>query len=357
MQRQLAPIVEGLIYGPSYAYLNYLIRSPRPLEAEATWQAVAGRRSPFIEWARNEWPPAFCRPWLLARKQREDARLGIAAHYDVSNEFYELFLDKKYMFYSCADFRSPDDTLEDAQTRKADFIFKLIDPRPGERILELGCGWGSMLKRIYEATGDKQNLFGYTLSREQAAYNLAHGQFNVEFQNFLTADYRPEFFDKIYSIGAWEHVRPQEEGPVLEKLFAALKPGGRLVKHFFCRLTDRMPASAIISQIFFPGAVNSSYRFHLRNFEAAGFLPTHQSIHDYRPTLRAWFDNLVANRERALELVDVQTYNRYLVFFPAAWRYFDDVTGALFRFVLEKPALPARPPASSTRETGLAAAS
>ena len=169
MQRQLAPIVEGLIYGPSYAYLNYLIRSPRPLEAEATWQAVAGRRSPLIEWARNEWPPAFCRPWLLARKQRQDARLGIAAHYDVSNEFYELFLDKKYMFYSCADFRSDDDTLEDAQTRKADFLFNLIDPQPGERILELGCGWGSMLKRIYESTGDKDNLYGYTLSREQAA--------------------------------------------------------------------------------------------------------------------------------------------------------------------------------------------
>jgi len=353
MQRHLATIFEGLVYGPSYAYLNCLIRSPRPLDAQATWQAVAGRRSPFIEWARHEWPPVFCRPWLLAHKQREDARLGIAAHYDVSNDFYELFLDSKYMFYSCADFRSPNDTLEEAQTRKADFICNLIDPRPGEKILELGCGWGSMLKRIYEATGDKENLYGYTLSREQVAYNETHGRFNVQFQNFNTAEYPRQGFDKIYSIGAWEHVRPHEEGPLVQKLFDALKPGGRLVMHFFCRLSDRMPASAIISQIFFPGAVNSSYRYHLRTFEAAGFRAVHQSIHDYRPTLRAWFDNLAANRERALKLVDVQTYNRYLVFFPAAWRYFDDCMGALFRFVLERPVETTRREASSGRESDL----
>src|SRR5581483_4456023 len=99
------------------------------------------------------------------------------------------------------DFLTGRETLEEAQTRKADFICKLIDPQPGERILELGCGWGSMLKRIHEATGDRENLFGYTLSQEQVAYNQQHNGFNVDFKNFITADYPAESFDKIYSIG------------------------------------------------------------------------------------------------------------------------------------------------------------
>jgi cyclopropane-fatty-acyl-phospholipid synthase len=61
------------------------------------------------------------------------------------------------------------------------------------------------------------------------------------------------------------------------------------------------------------------------------------SVHDYRPTLRAWFDNLERNRDRALQLVDVQTFNRYMVFFPASWRYFDDMTGFVIRLRLDKP--------------------
>jgi cyclopropane-fatty-acyl-phospholipid synthase len=80
-----------------------------------------------------------------------------------------------------------------------------------------------------------------------------------------------------------------------------------------------------------------SYGEHTRAFERAGFRTTHTSIHDYRCTLRQWFENLVANREAALREVGVETYNRYVVFFAAAWRYFDERTGVLFRFVLRKP--------------------
>jgi cyclopropane-fatty-acyl-phospholipid synthase len=273
---------------------------------------------------------------LLASKRRQDARKGIAAHYDVSNDFYKLFLDKKYMFYTCADFDRGDETIEEAQTNKANFIFNLLDPKPGEKILELGCGWGAMLKRIYESTGDKDNLYGYTLSSEQVAYNEQHNGFHVKFQNFVEADYPEASFDKIYSIGAWEHVRPHETQRLMPKLYRALKPGGRVVHHFFCRFSESLPASAIVSQIFFPGSINASFRFHRKVFEDAGFRVTRLSVHDYRPTLRAWFDRLVANRDEAIKLVGVETYNRYIVFFPASWRYFDDGIGTVFRFVLEK---------------------
>jgi cyclopropane-fatty-acyl-phospholipid synthase len=97
-----------------------------------------------------------------------------------------------------------------------------------------------------------------------------------------------------------------------------------------------LPAAAVISQIFFPGSINSSFRYHIRACEAAGFRIAHTSVHDYRRTLRAWFDNLVKNRERAIELVGVQTYNRYLMFFAASWRYFDQMTGFVVRMILEK---------------------
>lgn len=325
------------MYGPSYAYLNYLIRSPQPLDPDHTWHAITDPTPAWADWLRRVYPPAPLRRSLLAAKMRKDHVLGIAAHYDVSNEFYRLFLDRRYMFYSCADFLTGKETLEEAQQNKADFILNLIQPKAGERILELGCGWGAMLKRIAEATGDKQNLHGYTLSREQVAHNEAHNGFNVEFKNFITADYPKESFDKIYSIGAWEHVRTHEIPPLLSKLYAALKPGGRLVQHFFCRLQEGLPSTAVVSQLFFPGSTSSPLRYQLQSCERAGFRITHRSIHDYRPTVRAWFDNLVAQKERALQLVDVRTYNRYLVFFPASWRYFDDVTGFVIRLVLQKP--------------------
>ncbi|HVX15324.1 MAG TPA: class I SAM-dependent methyltransferase [Pirellulales bacterium] len=328
---------ESAVYGPSFGYLNYLIRSPQPLDPEKTWHEITRPRSNGELFISDHFPPSFLRRLLLTLKLRQDHVLGISEHYDVSNDFYELFLDRRFMFYSCADFYTGRETIEEAQQNKADFILKLIDPKPGEKILELGCGWGPMLKRIYAATGDKENLTGYTLSRAQVEYNAQHNGFNVEFKNFITSEYPREAFDKIYSIGAWEHVRPAEVPMLLAKLYGALVPGGRLVQHFFCRLQENLPAAAVVSQLFFPGSINSSFRYHLRAHEGAGFRVRHVSVHDYRPTLRAWFDNLVKNRERALELVDVRTFNRYLVFFPASWHYFDRMTGFVVRLILEKP--------------------
>jgi cyclopropane-fatty-acyl-phospholipid synthase len=335
--RILAFPFELLLYGPSYAFLQFLIRSPRPLEPEPTWDAITREPPPVMRWFANNYPPRFMRRLSLAAKIRQDHLAGIAYHYDVSNDFYRLFLDDRYMFYTCADFHAPDETIEEAQQHKADFILELIDPQPQEKILDLGCGWGAMLKRIDEATGDKQHLYGYTLSREQVEYNQQHNGFHVEFHNFVTDDYPQEFFDKIYSIGSWEAVRPHELSPTAEKIYAALKPGGRLVKHFFCRGEEGLFASIACGQIFFPGHLGSPYKAHLDAFERAGFVVRQRTIHDYRPTLRAWFDKLVSNREAALEIVGVRTLNRYLVFFPASWRYFEDGRGMLIRWVMEKP--------------------
>jgi len=112
-------------------------------------------------------------------------------------------------------------------------------------------------------------------------------------------------------------VRPDEIPQLLDKLYGCLKPGGRLVQHFFCRMSEHLLAAAAASQIYFPGSIGSSFRFHREVHEQAGFHIAHCSVHDYRPTCRAWFDNLEAKREQALELVDVETFNRYMTFFCA----------------------------------------
>ena len=170
MLRYLLFPLETFVYGVSYGILQFYIRSPRPLEAESTWKGLTTELPHGLQWIRKAWPLRFLRPLTVAAKMKQDHALGISEHYDVSNEFYELFLDKRFMFYTCADFHRPEDSLEEAQQHKADYILNLIDPQPGEKILELGCGWGAMLRRIYQHTGDKENLYGITLSKEQVKY-------------------------------------------------------------------------------------------------------------------------------------------------------------------------------------------
>lgn len=329
-------MVDAVSHGPIYALARSRITNIQPLDPEENWDYWTKPRNLLLTRMFDNYPPAFLRKAFVNSKLKLRHEVGIAAHYDVSNEFYRLFLDNRYMFYSCADFHHSWETLEQAQQHKADFILELINPKRGEKILELGCGWGAMLQRIYEATGDKDSLFGYTLSRQQLAYNREHHNFKVTFKNFITADYPQGAFDKIFSIGAWEHVRPQEIPVLLEKLYEALKPDGKLVQQFFCFPHDEFPMAMLVEQIFFPGSVLSSYRFQKAAWQGAGFRLTHESTQDYRATLKAWYDNLVANKDKAIKLVGVKTYNRYLVFFPLSWRVFDEREATLYRLVLEK---------------------
>ena len=327
--------LESLVYGLGYGRINQLIRHPVPHDPAWLWKQINPGRPKVGNKLADNYPPVFLRRFLLAAKMKQDHLLGISEHYDVSNDFYKLFLDPEYMFYSCADF-TPGDGLAQAQANKADFILKLIDPKPGEKILDLGCGWGAMLKRIYEETGDRENLHGYTLSKEQVRYNDECNRFNVEFKNFITCDYKDEEFDKIFSIGAWEHVRHPELVGLLEKLQRTLKPGGKMVHHFFTTANEHLSNDIVIAQLFFPGSYFAAHSTQMNAFEKTGFRIVQRTVHDYRPTLRAWFDNLVSNKEAALGLVGLRTYNKYLVFFATSYSFFNKGAALLMRYVLEK---------------------
>ena len=141
------------------------------IDPDFAWNLITCEKPLAYSFVCGHWPLRPL-PWpLLHAKMKQDHALGIAEHYDVSNNFHELFLDRMYMFYTCADFPPGCQRLEEAQQIKADFILDLIDPQPGQKILELGCGWGAMLKRIHEHMGKNENIYGLTLSKEQVEYN------------------------------------------------------------------------------------------------------------------------------------------------------------------------------------------
>jgi len=336
--RQVLWLVDVLVGGPAYARHLYLTRSQTPLDAGAVWQSLTQAESPLFLWLAKHYPPAPIRKFLTTLYANTRDRIaGISEHYDISNEFYQLFLDRRYMFYTCADFVSATDTIETAQERKATYILNLVDPKPGEQILDLGCGWGSMMKKVYETTRDDKHLLGYTLAHEQIRFIQDTYGFQVEFKDLVTTAFEPEFFDKIYTVGVVEHIPLHQLLPVAQNLAKAIKPNGRIVQHFFCQLSDAPSTRLFAAGIkMFPGAELASLRHHLRVFDQAGLDIVHQSIHNYRPTLQAWYDRLAERRDEAIRLVGVHNYNRYLCYLADAWRLFDDRDLILTRFVLQR---------------------
>jgi cyclopropane-fatty-acyl-phospholipid synthase len=321
--------------GPLYALANFRIHSPEPLDPLENWQFWNAPKPSWLESLIRAYPPKSKRKTYVDAMLTQDHAKGIEAHYDVSNEFFALFLDTKYKFYTCADFHSDQDTLEEAQTHKAQYIRSLLRLNGNERVLDLGCGWGSMLKYLQE-TGHKGELSGITLSKEQQGYAQQRLSLNVSLANFITEPFEHVPYNRIFSIGSLEHVKPVELKALYQKIFNALVPGGLSVHQFFSFERESYPASAASLQLFFPGSLLSMHNKHIDAAESAGFKITHDSIHDYRPTIRAWYDRLVENREEAQRLVGLDIYNRYMTFFPIAWLFFQQKEAELHRLVMEK---------------------
>jgi cyclopropane-fatty-acyl-phospholipid synthase len=232
-------------------------------------------------------------------------------------------LDSKYRFYSAAEFDRPNETLEDAQERKTQRLLSMIDPQPGERILDAGSGWGGMMDQVNRATGGRADVVGYTLSREQQRYTQERFGLAVDLKDFVTTDFEEGSFDTIYSIETFEHVRRRELPAFARRLRRALKPNGKLVFQISCLPhTDEMPppTALFLGLDTFPGTEGSSLPRLTTDFESAGFRVRHLQLLDYRPTLRAWFENLAAHQDEAVGMVGVQNYMRYLCFLAASWR-------------------------------------
>jgi cyclopropane-fatty-acyl-phospholipid synthase len=229
-------------------------------------------------------------------------RQSIGHHYDVSNGFYGLLLGPS-MVYSCAYFASSRDTLEQAQEHKLEAICKKLALRPGERLLDIGCGWGSLLVHAVEHHGVRG--VGVTLSEAQAELarsRVREAGLSDEIE-IRIADYRQLAdgpYDKVASIGMYEHVGLAQYRAYAHKVRSLLKPGGLFLNDGVARLYSafsRRPS--FINRYVFPDGELHPLSALIASVEQAGMEPRQvQSWREhYEQTLRCWHRNLIANRD------------------------------------------------------------
>jgi cyclopropane-fatty-acyl-phospholipid synthase len=245
------------------------------------------------------------RPLSLGR-----TRAAARYHYDLSNEFFALFLDPA-LLYSCAYFERPDESVDLAQERKVDYVCRKLRLRPGERLLDVGCGWGGL--SVHAAQRYGAQVLAITVSEEQARFardrverETLSERVRVEVRDYRELDdgWR---FDKVASIGMFEHVPEKALRDYFERVHRLLRPGGVFLNHGITRPIDQAPRrgpSFMLSYVY-PDAELKPLSTTLRAAELAGFeVRDVESLREhYVPTLRQWLARLEAEREGAVRLV------------------------------------------------------
>jgi cyclopropane-fatty-acyl-phospholipid synthase len=235
-----------------------------------------------------------------------DAR-AVRHHYDVSNEYFALFLDES-MTYSCAIFSRGAQTLEEAQRTKLELICTKLGLEEGERVLDVGCGWGSLA--VHAAAEHGVSVVGITLSEPQAelARRRAAEAGVGDRVDVRVLDYRElagERFDAIASIGMVEHVGDEQIDAYAERLAALLRPGGRLLNHGIARLRHTDPPAGPFSERYvWPDADPLHLSRILLALERAGIENHHVEglAADYAETLRHWAERFDARMDDAIRL-------------------------------------------------------
>jgi cyclopropane-fatty-acyl-phospholipid synthase len=260
-------------------------------------------------------------PWPLEairdRQARSDGREetnkeNVHYHYDLSNAFYALFLDPE-MVYSCAYFRDWSNDLATAQQDKLEMICRKLRLKPGDRLLDIGCGWGALVCHAAKHFG--VNAVGVTLAEEQFTYAKEkvarlglEGKVTIELRNYSLVQ---GDFDKIASIGMFEHVGVANYPAYFRTIHRLLKPGGFYLHHSIAlrstawerlqRRKKKPQTTNAISRYIFPGGQLDHLGMSIGNLERYGF-----EVHDveawrehYARTTRFWHDRLLANREAA----------------------------------------------------------
>ena len=283
-----------------------------------------------------EFAESLCGPQQVDLKQRDSDnwkwwwhtrlfdRRAINYHYDVSNEFFALWLDRQRV-YSCAYFRQPDDSLELAQQQKIDHICRKLNLQAAERLLDIGCGWGALILRAAEQYGACAT--GITLSEQQ----FAHVQEQIRARGLVgrcevrLLDYRdvPEDlpFDKIASVGMFEHVGKKQLPAYFSKIYRLLKPGGLVMNH---GLTSSGLHSGglspdvadFIEHYVFPGGEipHLSKEIELMARENLECLDVECLRPHYAKTLWHWVERLDARRDEARALVGEKKYRIWRIY-------------------------------------------
>jgi cyclopropane-fatty-acyl-phospholipid synthase len=272
-------------------------------------------------------------------------REAVSFHYDLSNDFYQLWLDRA-MVYSCAYFQSPDDTVETAQQQKLDYICRKLRLKAGERLLDIGCGWGGLIMHAAKNYGAQAT--GITLSQQQ----LELAQERIREAGLASRcevrllDYRDAHqlgqFDKLVSVGMIEHVGESALPEYFRCAFELLKPGGVFLNHGIGRAGNRpKPAEKTFTDVYvFPDGELIPISNTLGHAEQASFeIRDVENLREhYFLTLVQWLRRLESNEEQAKKLVGELKYRIWRLYLAGSAHYFQSGKLDLYQSLLVKTA-------------------
>jgi cyclopropane-fatty-acyl-phospholipid synthase len=274
----------------------------------------------------------------------ERDRKAISFHYDVSNDFYRLWLDRR-MVYSCGYFEKPDDDLDTAQANKLRHLCRKLRLQPGSHLLDIGCGWGGLA--IFAARNFGVNVTGVTLSENQM--RLATGRVReaglTDRVKIELRDYREVRvvtpFDAIVSVGMSEHVGRTHLPGYFQTAAKLLRPGGVFLNHAIGEglRSDRFHGPSFVNEHVFPDADIPPIPIVLSSAASAGFdVRDVENLREhYVLTLRHWVRRLEANREEARKYVDEPTYRVWRLYMAASAHGFNHGDLSLYQVLLSKP--------------------
>jgi cyclopropane-fatty-acyl-phospholipid synthase len=262
------------------------------------------------------------------------ARKNVEHHYDIGGErgekLYDIFLDKTHRLYSCAYWKDDTITLEDAQQNKIDHITKKLDIKKGQKILEVGCGWGGMAFEI--AKKHDCEIIGISLSKNQIDYcrNKAKDLGLDNQVKFELLDYRKVDgqFDRIFSVGMFEHVGKKFYNTFFKSMNKLLKDDGVFLLHTIGVVDKPTPPNKFINKYIFPGGVCPSFSQIIEPIEKTGLIvaDTETLIRHYDKTLENWLKRFLDKKNLIKDLFDerfVKMWEFYLASCAAAFRYRD----------------------------------
>ena len=267
------------------------------------------------------------------------SKQNVAHHYDLSNKFYDLFLDEKRQ-YSCAYFKNEDDTLEVAQNNKIDHIIKKLNLKSNHKVLDVGCGWGTLALDIAKKT--QCEVVGITLSKNQLEYAQQKArEMNLENQvEFRLEDYRQlsEKFDRVVSVGMFEHVGRKFYSKYFNKVFNFLNEDGVALIHTIGSINPPRGPQPWITKYIFPGGYTPSLSEVSLPIEKSGLIISDLEVlrAHYAHTIRNWKDRFMSKKEQVLEMFDEKFFRMwefYLVGCEMSFKWRDQV---VFQFQLTR---------------------